>query len=508
MWSIPRSVHIGLLILLSSIVLQWWYFDWTLIGFENAEVYGHVWNYDWRLAEGFHGTNRTIGTAEFPVIDLLPSIIIGAMSLVISLEASYNIWVLIMIATFGFSIAHLVKNEDGHVLSGVLVACLSPIFWGPINSGLIEDLGLTLVVLTWLLFHRKKYVLTGVALGSIAYIGLLQSWMAGVTLIGWMIFHRTNWRDMVRVLMTSIVIVVPLIWRHSERLMSIGHRNFHMLRDYQEPFWMLNPWHHTDLASILWSHSEHFQNAIIRLHPAYIGWTVLAVALYARSWKWLGLVAFCICASLGPTIYWMGDGTEISNPVVWLLSWIPGAGLINHHGRWMLLALIGLSVSVSIGLKRLRYRSVTLTVIGLEYLLFSPMGIPFMGFSRVDSSLLSQTQEVSIPSDTRLLRLPIRGPDVVFQEALYEQTIHQHPLWLNPNRPIVREWLTLNTESEWIEQVAFKSVLMGSCVPRGVGAILVKEPFVQRVTKILGEPSIQDASYALWTQPLLKYCTD
>lgn len=508
MWSIPRSTQIWLWALLGSIIFQWWYFDWTLIGFKNAEVYGHVWNYDWRLSEGFRGTNRTVGTENFPVIDWIPSIFIGMMSWGVSLEASYNLWIITTLFALGLSVVYLVQNEGGHVLSAVVVTSISPILWGAINSGLVEDWGLALVVLIWLLFQREKYVLVGVILGITAYMGLLHAWMAGVLLMGWMIIHRSNWRDVGRVLMTSTVMIMPLIWMHWERLTSIGHRNLHRLRDYQEPFWMLNPWHHTDLASLLWSQPVTFQEAIIRLHPAYLGWTVLLVAVYSRAWKWLGLVGFCICASLGPTIYWMGSSTEISNPIVWLLSWIPGAGLVNHHGRWMLLSLLGLSVSVSIGMQRLRYRPIILTMIVLEYLFLSPMGIPFMGFSQLDSQVLVDTKDVLMPAETRLLRLPIRGPNVLFQEALYEQTIHQQPIWLSPNRPIVREWMTLSTESDWIEQVAFESSLIGSCVPIKVGAILVKEPFVQRVSIVLGEPSMADSSYALWTPNRLTYCED
>jgi hypothetical protein len=113
-----------------------------------------------------------------------------------------------------------------------------------------------------------------------------------------------------------------------------------------------------------------------------------------------------------------------------------------------------------------------------------------------------------MPSETRLLRLPVRGPSVVFQEALYEQTIHQQPLWLSPNRPIIREWMTLGKGSEWVEQVAFEPTLMGSCVPREVGALLVKEPFIERVSVILGAPLEQDDVYALWTAAELTYCTN
>ena len=46
--------------------------QWELIGFSNAEVFGHVWSHSWRFENwpsGLFGTEQTVGTDYFPIID-------------------------------------------------------------------------------------------------------------------------------------------------------------------------------------------------------------------------------------------------------------------------------------------------------------------------------------------------------------------------------------------------------------------------------------------------------
>ena len=108
--------------------------------------------------------------------------------------------------------------------------------------------------------------------------------------------------------------------------------------------------------------------------------------------------------------------------------------------------------------------------------------------------------EMDIPEATRLLRIPIRGPEVVFQQSLYEQTIHGLPLWMNPNRPNPSEWFRLTESSQWIETIAFtKELPNDACIPEVAGAVLVAEPYIELFVDSWGSPIIQDDSYALWT---------
>ena len=97
----------------------------------------------------------------------------------------------------------------------------------------------------------------------------------------------------------------------------------------------------------------------------------------------------------------------------------------------------------------------------------------------------------NVPEDTRLLRIPVRGPGVVFQQALYEQTIHGMPLWMNPNRPNPSEWFQLTEQSQWIETLAFtKQLSTKSCVPTPVGSVLVAEPYIELFVASWGQPTI------------------
>jgi hypothetical protein len=109
-------------------------------------------------------------------------------------------------------------------------------------------------------------------------------------------------------------------------------------------------------------------------------------------------------------------------------------------------------------------------------------------------------QQLELPNEKRILRIPVRGPGVVFQKALYEQTVHQHPLWLNPNRPNPSEWLDIQSRSVWIERIAIDQTMPSdACVPSSVGALLVSEPYISLVSKNFSSPEYQDQHYAVWT---------
>ena len=506
MWSVPYTIRLWLMGILIFIIGLWWWFDWTLLGFTNAEVYGHIWSHSWRLEDGLFGTSKTVGTNTFPAIDILPSILVGLAAKIVSLPIAYNLLVIFSVLSMGWMGALLFKQESGDPFVGVVLLTTSPIFWGIINSGLTEDFGVFLVIATAILCLRKNHLVAGVFLGITAYWGLLQSWMSGIVMIVIVLSQRATLIQLIRFGVGVFLTIVPLLWIHSERLFRSGHRTTKALEEFQEPLWMLNPWHHADAASFLWSQSMEYQSSIIRLHPTYIGWIALLVALQSRAWKWWVVFVISVMASLGPTIYWMGQNTEIVNPVVWILSWLPGATLINHHARWMVIGLIGLTVLVATGIQKVKHRRLVLTAMIVECCFLNPMGFPIMGKTIPDSQVLEFTNSVDLPTATRLLRLPVQGPNVVFQEGLYEQTIHNQPLWLNPNRPDLRSWLKLTTESEWLEQVAYTQYLTGECVPKGVGGILVKEPFVGRVSTILGVPSMTDDNYALWLE--VPYCSN
>ena len=381
----------------------------------------------------------------------------------------------------------------------------SPIIWGSLNSGLTEDWGLFLPILALVSIDKKQTVHAGIWVALSAYWGLVLGWMSAILVSLYAVIQSTPRRDLMKMWVTMGMGVLPLLGLHWDRIFLGGHRSPPPPNQF-DPMWMLNPWHHTDLASMFWVGPVAFSDHIIRLHPASLGIVAMVVSLGCRDWKWWMMFVVCTGFALGPEIYWMGHSTGILNPLHWVLSLIPGSSLLNHHGRWMLMASICWIVIVVQGMKR--YKSIywATPLIVLEWLVATPQGFPLMGTEPIEtSSVLFEMQAVTLPDKTRVLRVPVRGPGVVFQQALYEQTIHGLPLWMNPNRPNPSEWFALTEQSQWIETVAFtKQLPSDPCVPNTVGLVLVAEPFVGMFSNAWGLPAYKDDNYAVWKE--IPYC--
>ena len=503
-WKPPSIIVWWMAILGLSIVCVQWFNDWELLGFSNAEVYGHVWSQSWRLndlPESLMGTDLTVGTESFPLIDPIPTILTSIWSTFLGLNGAYNLLFIASILACAWSGSQLAELEQGHILTGSLVLSTSPIIWGLFNSGLTEDWGVVLTIGSMIALYKSRVVISGLLLGATAYWGLVLGWMSAIFLSLVCIVIRKDVRSLVKILGVALVSVVPLMILHSERLMLEGHRTGGTLPAQIDPLWMLNPWHQTDLASLLWMGSTHFSDGIIRLHPAYLGWVALVLAIRSQAWRWWLLFTVFLGFALGPNIYWTGESTGVVNPFSAVLSWLPGGGLLNHQGRWMLMALLCWVVLVSKGVQK-KWGTYLLPCLVVEFLWLSPLGFPFMGTPKIkDSTTLMSLQQFELPNETRVLRIPVRGPGVVFQKALYEQTVHQHPLWLNPNRPNPSEWLQIQSRSVWIERIAIDQTMpLDACVPSSVGALLVSEPYISLVSKYFSSPEYQDRQYAVWTR--------
>ena len=215
-------------------------------------------------------------------------------------------------------------------------------------------------------------------------------------------------------------------------------------------------------------------------------------SLGCRDWKWWGMFLMCVGFALGPEVYWMGHSTGFQNPVHWVLDLLPGSSLLNHHGRWMLMAMICWIVIVVQGMKKYNMVYWMTPIILLEWFFTTPIGMPLMGTQQIKtSSVLNQMIEMNVPEDTRLLRIPVRGPGVVFQQALYEQTIPWYAIVdeSKPSKP--SEWFQLTEQSQWIETIAFtKQLSTKSCVPISVGSVLVAEPYIELFVASWGQPTI------------------
>ncbi len=482
------------------------YMNWELLGFENAEVFGHVWSQSWRFQDwpnGLLGTDQTIGTTKFPLIDPIPTLLVNLFSLLVTLSSAYNLLFVssLVLSAWVMRFIPVGTTEDPSVEMPLMVLMLtSPIVWGSLNSGLTEDWGLFLPMLAIISLRKNQTVQAGVWTAVSAYWGLVLGWMSAVIVSVYAVVHLKSKRELFKLWFVMGVCVTPLICLHWDRLWIEGHRSLAPPSHF-EPMWVLNPWHHTDLASLFWIGPVDFSAQVIRLHPASLGLAAIVSSFGCRDWKWWVMFLLCVGFALGPEVYWMGYPTGIQNPAHWILTAIPGSSLLNHHGRWMLMGVICWIVIVVQGMQRFKIVHWMTPIIALEWFLCTPLGMPIMGTKPVKTSVvLNQMTEMDIPEATRLLRIPIRGPEVVFQQSLYEQTIHGLPLWMNPNRPNPSEWFRLTESSQWIETIAFtKELPNDACIPEVAGAVLVAEPYIELFVDSWGSPIIQDDSYALWT---------
>lgn len=483
--------------------------QWELLGFDNAEVFGHVWNHSWRLSDvpsSLFGTSKTVGTESFPLIDPIPTFLVSILTTCMSLSSAYNLLFLGSMVCFAIAMRQFeIVGDNANAaseISLVVLAMTSPIVWGSLNSGLTEDWGLFLPVLALMFTAHKRIVPAGLCVVLAAYWGLVLGWMSAILVSVFALIHRLSLRDLGRLWLIMGVGVLPLVGLHSERLSLEGHRSLSPPSRW-EPMWALNPWHHTDVASLFWTGPIDFSQHIVRLHPGSLGIVGMIASLGCRDRKLWVLFLMSLGFAFGPEFYWMGHSTGISNPLHWGLSMVPGSALLNHHGRWMLMASICWIVIVVKGMSHVRLGTWMMPIIVLEWLFVTPLGFPLMGTPQIETSIvLKEVRKSSLPDNTRLLRIPVRGPEIVFQQALYEQTIHDQPIWMNPNRPNPSEWFDLSANSQWIETIAFtKELPKNACVPSTVGGVLVAEPFVANFIEHWGTPTAEDAQYAFWNTP-------
>ena len=241
---------------------------------------------------GLFGTEQTIGTGYFPIIDLIPTVVINFFALFIPISSAYNAFLLCSLVLSLVVIKGLASDSDPITDRALLFLILSsPIIWGSLNSGLTEDWGLFLPILALISIDRKNAVQAGVWVALAAYWGLVLGWMSAIMVSVYAIIQSTVRRDLLKMWITMGIGVLPLLGLHSERLFVGGHRSPTPPNQF-DPMWMLNPWHHTDLASLFWVGPTSYSDHIIRLHPASLGIVAIILSLGCRDWKWWTMFAF------------------------------------------------------------------------------------------------------------------------------------------------------------------------------------------------------------------------
>ena len=111
--------------------------------------------------EGLFGTDQTIGTTQFPLIDPIPTLIVHVFGLFLPITSAYNLLFLSSLAMCA-GVLRWMFLADSEEPSGeiplVLLVCTSPMIWGSLNSGLTEDWGLFFPMLAIIALKRNQMI--------------------------------------------------------------------------------------------------------------------------------------------------------------------------------------------------------------------------------------------------------------------------------------------------------------------------------------------------------------
>ncbi|MED5373810.1 MAG: hypothetical protein VX899_22520 [Myxococcota bacterium] len=484
----------------------------SLLGYSGAELYGHAWVQWWHgesLPGWPAGTELAVGADPWPVIDPLPTLLGALGGRLVGYTWSWNLLGLLAVAGAFWGGASLARRWDGDPWVGGLVAALGPALAGSLASGLTEDwsLGLLAVALGLLSAASLPAVLVGgVLLGLTAWCGLYLAFIgAGMALVLgiWRIAKDPSaWKGQLGAAALALCIALPAAMLQGERLSGEGHRQGQVTRQV-EPSWRLNPWQGADLASFITpGPADLSERPLIRLHPAYLGWIVLLLAVYGGRSRWWLLLAVPLSLSTGRALFFAGNDLGLDNPLVLLEQRLPIASLLNHHARLLLGAQLALAVLAARGAARLpqRWRYLAAAAVALELTLASPMPwpLPVTGVP-VESALVELGED---PPPGRLLVLPVSGPGVHFQRPLFEQRLHGMPLAHTPNRPGADHAVTANPTGRWLAGPPHVPMPAGAdpeALRRaGIGAVFVRKDAVDRVVPLLGEPAHVSAGGAVF----------
>ena len=483
-------------------------FSGGLIGFEGAEIYGHAWSYWWRI-EAFpswpNGTDLAHGTQVWPAIDPLPSLFCVLMGQLVGPLWATQSWLLLSRFLLAFGGWRLAQSTGGRPVAGAFLAS----FWSPIlgvqYSGLTEDFGLGLVLLAfafWMDSTRKGRLLGTLLLAAVPWCGLVLGWyaaLAGILLGGALCWNATREDRKEWFVLGCFAVAIGGLsaWPHWVRLGGVGHR----LGEFQygfEPFWSLNPFKYTDLASLFLPFKQDFEGFIMRLHPGYLGISCVLVACFGsvnRKGWWLLLVLF-VGIALGPQFVWLGEPTGLGNPLFVLLDLLPGFSLMNHFGRALLLASVPLIVLVGRGAQN----KFLFAVVILDLLFLSPLS-PILPSAH--SSASPSVQRLAELPEGDVVILPASGPNIHPQKPLWEQRFHGRKVWLSPNRLGLPPALMAIPELRQLADNPYDFQVETETFPCFISGILIRAYFAAPYEEALGPPMSKDDQFWLWSRTQL-----
>ena len=312
---------------------------------------------------------------------------------------------------------------------------------------------------------------------------------------------RKAWRGQVLAGGLASVLASPALWLQGSRLSGEGHRAGNVLAQV-EPLWQFNPWKGADLASFWVPGSPDLAaDALVRMHPAYLGFGVLALAIWGGKSRWWVPTLAWVVLSTGEQLRWAGAPLNVSNPFVLALQSLPLTGLLNHYGRLLLGAQLGLAVLAARGAmrapKHVRWALPLILLVELTWV--SPAIWPLPVTSAPQATLL---QDLDPPLPTgALLTVPVAGPGVHLQQPLFEQRLHGWPVAASPNRPGAPGAVTQTQTGRWLagpKAQAPTDLDLRELKKAGVSAIFVRTSHIDWVETGLGKPDQQGPGGALY----------
>lgn len=452
-----------------------------LAGSAGAEVYGHAWVQDW-AANGWPawptGTPLASGTAAWPVIDPLPTWIVGGLARAVGATAAWNVWASVGVVLAAVGGGAFARALGGTGIVGAVGVATMPIFLGSLTSGLTEDYALGLVALALAALLTGRRLLGAGLLGGSAWCGLYLAWLGAWPALAIGARHLRD-RPLRWILagLLAIGIAAPAAAPFRARLGGEGHRGG-TVPARAEPLWALDPWRGADLASFGAPGKVDVGDAFVREHPVYLGYTTLALAAAGGFHPaWLGVLA-CAAVAPGEHLAWAGQPLGVDNPALAAFRVLPFAARFNHHARVMLLGQLLLVGLAARGARRLGERFGTRQAgIGVALVLFaetavvSPARVPLP--VAPDGSPAIYAALTAFPKDLPVAVVGASGPGIHPQKVFFDQRAHGRRLLHNPNKPMDGR--------------------------PGPGVILVAlGPAVARVTAERGAPEIVAVDGAAW----------
>lgn len=487
-----------------------------LLGAPGAEVFGHAW-VQWWHAEALPGWPAGPGSwlvapRPWPVIDPLPTAIAAVLARIAGLETGWNALVLGGVALAFWGGADLARRVDGDPVVGGLALALAPSLMGSAASGLTEDLGVGIAAMALARVGDADWrqgAIAGLLLGVLAWSGLLLAWMTGVAALGLgiaaLVRDRDRWRSLALGALIAGILALPAALLQGERLAGSGHRTGAFV-ERTEPLWQLNPWRGVDLASFWIPGPVDPGDALVRMHPGYLGLSLLALALLGRWSRWWVLLGVILMLAPGPRLAWMGTPLDLDNPTVALLRTLPMGDLVNHHGRLLLLGAIALAALASRGATRIpkTWRLFMGGLVAMDLAALSPLPVPLpttphLPLAVVDCAAGPCTDTLS-PGG--LLELPVAGPGIHFQRPLLQQAFHRRPILADPNRPGLPPDVARTDSGRWLGSLAFPDpapVPEPFIPPTGISVLVARDPeTVARMEAVLGTPDLARGGTAAW----------